>query len=60
MVKSESRPLETSEFLMIKKTAENNTFPILKNRGKTVDIFYESKDAYVNKLFEFIDTNSYH
>ena len=57
MVKSESRPLETNEFLMIKKTAENNSFPILKNRGKVVDIFYESKDAYVNKLFEFIDTN---
>ena len=57
MVKSESRPLETNEFLMIKKTAENNNFPILKNRGKVVDIFYESKDAYVNKLFEFIDTN---
>ena len=50
MVKSESRPLETNEFLMIKKTAENNSFPILKNRGKVVDIFYESKDAYVNKL----------
>ena len=30
MVKSESRPLETNEFLMIKKTAENNSFPILK------------------------------
>ena len=57
MVKSESRPLEADEFLMIKKTAENNTFPIIKNRGKVFDIFYESKDAYVNKLFEFIDTN---
>ena len=54
MVKSESRPLETNEFLMIKKSAENNTFSILKNRGKVVDIFYESKDAYVNKLFELI------
>ena len=57
MVKSESRPLENNEFLMIKKTAENNTFPTIKKKGKVVDTFYESKDAYVDKLFEFIDIN---
>ncbi len=55
MVKSQSQPLDDSEFKKIKKTAEKKIFPIKKNKGLLFDKCSESKIAYVNKLLTFID-----
>ena len=56
MVKAESKPLENiHDFLKIKELAENNNFSQKKKQGKRLNKFSESKEAYVNKILQFVD-----
>ena len=58
MVKLDSRPLDPyTDFIKLKKIAEADAFGKAKLKGNKVDKIRESKQAYVNKILTFIDTN---
>ena len=58
IVKRGSKPLETNEFLAIKKMAEERLFRNPNKKGKCFDVADVSRNNYLKKIVSFIDLKS--
>ena len=55
IVKGGSQPLTSKEFSKIKRLAEENTFNPSYLCGSAIDKTLEAREAYIEKIFSFID-----
>lgn len=58
IVKKGSQPLSEQEFLNIKKLAEEGKFIRSEHTGLVIDKKADARDAYIKKIFNFVDLQS--